>query len=204
MVDIGNKIRKSRLRRKFTLDYLSRRTGLSKSFLSQVERNLTQASVTSLKKIAHELGIGVVYFFTDDEINHDLWGYDRSYPKEAKEAFNYSKDIKVVRAGRRKGFTLPGCNVVYEILTPDLNRQLEVMYMRISKGETSGDEPMVDAPGEKFGVVLKGTLEFCVGTEVFQLSAGDAIVHPADVPHTWRGLEGESIEVIWAQTPPSL
>jgi transcriptional regulator with XRE-family HTH domain len=54
MVDTGMKIRQERLKRKLTLEQLSGRTGLSKSFLSQVERNLVQPSVTSHKNIAHE------------------------------------------------------------------------------------------------------------------------------------------------------
>jgi quercetin dioxygenase-like cupin family protein len=99
--------------------------------------------------------------------------------------------------------TLPGSQVRYEVLTPDLNRQLEAMYMRIKEGDNSGDELMVDAPGEKFGIVLRGLLEFCIGGEVFKLKAGDSICHPADVPHSWRGLKGNPIEVIWFQTPPS-
>ena len=61
----------------------------------------------------------------------------------------YIGDVKIVRAGRRKGLTLPGSDVVYELLTPDLNRKLEVMYLRIAKGENSGDEPMSDPLGEK-------------------------------------------------------
>jgi quercetin dioxygenase-like cupin family protein len=62
---------------------------------------------------------------------------------------------------------------------------------------------MVDAPGEKFGVVLKGEIEFRVRNEVFTLRAGDSIVHPADTEIWWRGLKGNPIEVIWVQTPPS-
>ena len=203
MEDIGDKIRKERLRRKLTLEQLSKRTGLSKSFISQVERNLAQPSVTSLKKIAQQFGISVVNFFADEKNNHNLWGYGRPYQEMADKSIVYNREVRLVRSHRRKGVTLPGCNVHYEVLTPDLNRQLEAMYMRIAKGETSGDEPMIDAPGEKFGIVLKGVLEFRVGDDVFQLNAGDSICHPADATHWWRGLDGDPIEVIWVQTPPS-
>ncbi len=203
MVDTGMRIRQERLKRKLTLDQLSKMTGLSKSFLSQVERNLVQPSVASLKNIAHELGVSVVHFLTDDYVDQNLWGYHPGPPRPENGAVVYNRDVKVVRAGKRKGVRMPGSAVLYEVLTPDLNRQLEVMFMRISEGETSGDEPMIDAPGEKFGVVLKGALEFWVGDEKFILEEGDSIVHPADVPIRWRGLRGDPIEVIWVQTPPS-
>jgi quercetin dioxygenase-like cupin family protein len=109
----------------------------------------------------------------------------------------------VVRAGKRKGITLPGSQVAYDVLTPDLNRQLEMMYMKISKGETSGDEPMIDPPGEKIGYVLKGTIEIQAGEDVHELYEGDSISFPADVPHSWVGIDGDIIEVIWVQTPPA-
>ena len=201
---MGKRIRRERQQRQLTLEQLSQSTGLSKSFLSQVERGLTQPSVTSIKKIARQFGISVVKLFSEDkEGNHRDWGYvDASDTKSAVKR-TYAKDIKVVRRGRRKGITLPGSRVIYEVLTPDLKRQLEVMYMHISKDDNSGDEPMIDPPGEKFGFVLKGTIQVEASGEVFELHEGDSISHPADVPHSWRGIEGDPIEVIWVQTPPS-
>jgi transcriptional regulator with XRE-family HTH domain len=202
---IGQRIRGERQNRRLTLEQLSRGTGFSKSFLSQVERGLTQPSVTSLKKIARYFGIGVVNLFDKNEAeNQSNWGYNAdTSKKDISGEHTYAKDITVVHAGRRKGITLPGSRVIYEILTPDLKRQLEVMYMRISKGDTSGDEPMIDPPGEKFGFVLSGTIEVTASGQVFELHGGDSICHPADVPHSWRGISGEPIEVIWVQTPPT-
>ena len=42
-----------------------------------------------------------------------------------------------------------------------------------------------------------------IGQEVYRLEEGDSIYYPAHVPHSWRALEGDSIEVIWILTPPS-
>ena len=203
MEELGDRIRQQRQKHKLTLDQLSTRTGLSKSFLSQIERNLSQPSITSLKKIALQFGISVMNFFTDNRNNDQLWEYSRYFDDKTNDRRIYNKDVQVVLAGRRKGLTLPGSDVTYELLTPDLNRQLEVMYLRISKGDISGDEPMVDPPGEKCGIILKGTLEVTVADEVHQLHEGDSICYPSDVPHSWRGLEGNPIEVIWILTPPS-
>ena len=63
---------------------------------------------------------------------------------------------------------------------------------------------MVDLQGEKIGLVLKGVLEVTVSDEVFLLDEGDCIWYPANVPHSWRAVEGESIEVIWVLTFPHL
>lgn len=200
---LGKRIHKQRLERQLTLEQLSSRAGLSKSFLSQIERGLVEPSITSLKKIAKQFGFSVVNFFSNGEELNTGWGYSNSAPGFNGKKTPYIEDARVVRANKRKRFALPGSKVMYDLLTPDMKRQLEVMYMRVTKGENSGNEPMLDPPGEKIGIVLKGSLEVSVGNEVFQLEEGDSIYYPANVPHSWRALEGDPIEVIWILTPPS-
>lgn len=46
----GNKLRLLRKQKKITLKEVSQRTGMSTSFISQVERNVVNPSVASLKK----------------------------------------------------------------------------------------------------------------------------------------------------------
>jgi len=116
---------------------------------------------------------------------------------------SYIEEVLVVRANWRKRLTLPGSHVSYDLLTPDLNRQMEVILVCINPGEHSGKEPMVDFPGEKFGYVLKGFLEVKVEERVYQLAVGDSIYFPAHFPHFWRGLGEDPIEVMWVLTPPS-
>jgi transcriptional regulator with XRE-family HTH domain len=199
MENLGERIREERRRGNLTLERLSQKTGLSKSFLSQIERGLAQPSVSSLKKIAREFGISVVDLFTGQNDQQNRFGL---FPSVSKNGLKFAEDFQVVRANRRKSLRLPGSKVSYDLLTPDLNRQLEVMYMRIDPGEHSGEEPLVDLPGEKFGLVLKGTLEVRVGEEIQHIRAGDSIYFPAHFPHSWRGMGNEAIEVIWVLTPP--
>ena len=199
MENLGERIREERRRGNLTLERLSQKTGLSKSFLSQVERGLAQPSVSSLKKIAREFGISVVDLFTGENDHQNRLGL---FPPVSKNGPKFAEDFQVVRANRRKSLRLPGSKVSYDLLTPDLNRQLEVMYMRIDPGEHSGEEPLVDLPGEKFALVLKGTLEVRVGEEIQHIQTGDSIYFPAHLPHSWRGMGNEAIEVIWVLTPP--
>jgi transcriptional regulator with XRE-family HTH domain len=105
MENLGDAIRVERRKRKLTLERLSENTNLSKSFLSQAERGLTQPSITSLKKIAQEFAINGVDLFSleQQEKAH------RDPPVAAgKSAQAYVEDAKVVRANRRKSLTLPG------------------------------------------------------------------------------------------------
>jgi transcriptional regulator with XRE-family HTH domain len=202
MTALGDRIREERSKRKLTLQQFEERTGLSKSFLSQVERGLAEPSISSLKKIAGQFGISVVQLFSEDENGHAKMHIQHS-EKDAPNGTRYAEDVKVVRANLRKRFQLPGSNIGYDLLTPDLRRRIEVLFVRAEPGEHTGDEPMVNIPGEKFGLVLKGSLEITVSDELFVLHEGDTICHPADVPHSWRCVGDETSELIWVITPPS-
>jgi transcriptional regulator with XRE-family HTH domain len=203
MSDLGKRIRTERLNQQLTLEQLAKKTNLSKSFLSQIERGTGQPSITSLKKIAIELGISVVKLFPNKDNGQEGYSDALRLGGDISERLPYANSVRIVPADRRKRLALPGSKIVYELLTPDMKRPLEVLYMSITPGEHSGDKSIIDAEGDKFGVVLKGALEIRIEDDVYKLEAGDSIYFPANFAHSWRGLEGEkSIEVIWVFTPP--
>src|SRR6266566_3996807 len=57
-VDVGERLRELRRFRRCTLRAIAERSGLSESFLSQVERGRSSASIASLKRFADELDVG--------------------------------------------------------------------------------------------------------------------------------------------------
>lgn len=199
---LGLNIREERRRRDLTLEQLSQKTGLSKSFLSQMERGLCQPSVTSLKKIAYIFGMSVVNLFAEPNHQNASYGRFPLFKEEVEKEQSYVSDVKIVRSDHRKTLSLPGAKVIYELLTSDLRRHMEAVYMKIDPNETSGDEPMKDPPGEKLCMVLRGSLEVKVENEVHRLHKGDTIYFPAHFVHSWKGLGKSTIEVIWVSTPP--
>ncbi len=60
--EIAEKIRNLRKEKNLTLKDLGEKTGLSISFLSQVENNSSSLAITSLKKIADALNVPITYF----------------------------------------------------------------------------------------------------------------------------------------------
>ena len=62
---IGRNVRRVRKEQRLTLKHLSRRTGLSVSLLSQIERAESSASVSSLYKIASAFGVKLTEIFGD-------------------------------------------------------------------------------------------------------------------------------------------
>jgi DNA-binding NtrC family response regulator len=63
--NIGRFIREGRTRQKLTLKQLARRTGLSVSLLSQIERAESSASISSLYRIASALRVHMSELFTN-------------------------------------------------------------------------------------------------------------------------------------------
>ncbi|WP_017549817.1 helix-turn-helix domain-containing protein [Salinicoccus carnicancri] len=60
---LGSELKKVRKGKKMTLQELSDRSGLSISFLSQVERGLRTLTFTSLRKISESLEVNINFFF---------------------------------------------------------------------------------------------------------------------------------------------
>jgi DNA-binding NtrC family response regulator len=65
LATIGKNIRRMRKDRNLTLKQMSRRTGLSVSLLSQIERAESSASVSSLYKLARALDVKLTELFGD-------------------------------------------------------------------------------------------------------------------------------------------
>ena len=62
-MDIGGKIKMLRQANGLTLEELANRSELTKGFLSQLERDLTSPSITTLEDILEALGTNLQEFF---------------------------------------------------------------------------------------------------------------------------------------------
>ncbi|MBT8370674.1 MAG: helix-turn-helix domain-containing protein, partial [Deltaproteobacteria bacterium] len=102
MIELGKQIRKERQQRQWTLEQFSEKTGLSKSFLSQIERGNTEPSITSLKKIAAQFGYSVVNLFPNGQGAEEKWGYNNRSAEYGTDNNYYIRDVAVVRAEKRK------------------------------------------------------------------------------------------------------
>ncbi|MBZ4653919.1 MAG: Transcriptional regulator [Peptococcaceae bacterium] len=178
MVDIGKRIKQLREERGLTLKNIADNTGLSVGFLSQVERNITDPSIASLKKIAEVLGI------------------------KLKEFFEKVPEKKVVvRKDERNKLLIGSSKIVYELLAPAMNRKMEPILKMVEPNASSGE---VDGhEGEEFAIILQGVLEVCIGNEVYVLQEGDSIYFDANQPHLYRNPGTEKCICIWVVTPPT-
>jgi hypothetical protein len=180
---------------------LARRTGLSASFISQVEHNKTKVSLDSLRQIAEHLETSIHYFFSDPlpEISYKTAVTPCEDDIEQTNVMEYSP---VVRAGCRPRLYLPDSGVNYELLVKDLTRKMEPIFGRLSPG-TGNVARRLRKPTEEFIFVLVGKLLIGLGEEEYILNAGDSIYFEGyDLQNLACASEVEDVIWISVITPP--
>jgi quercetin dioxygenase-like cupin family protein len=110
--------------------------------------------------------------------------------------------VTVVRRDRRKTISIPASNMVYELLSPDTQHDLEFIMTSAEPGEGTGPEPVVHR-GHECGLVLKGTVKLWIRGEEHILEEGDSYYIESNIPHKWANVGDTAAELIWAVTPPS-
>jgi transcriptional regulator with XRE-family HTH domain len=179
-VDVGERLRELRRFRRLTLRTIAARSGLSESFLSQVERGRSSASIASLRRIAEALGVSIADLF-----DHD--GAPRS---------------RVVRRDDRPAlaFGVLGRKL---LLTPRPLRHLEVFVGELEVGGSTGDQPYAHGDSEELFVVLAGNVQLELGGELFELEHGDSVDYRSSTPHRVSNIGQDLAEVMWIISPPS-
>jgi transcriptional regulator with XRE-family HTH domain len=179
-LQLGPRIRSLRQARNVTLRELAERAGVTESFLSQVEREVTSPSIASVQRIARALDLGIAELFIDEQ------------PLG-----------KVVRKAERHRIGYPGLKAVDEFLTIGRSGRLQVIVSTIEPGGGTGEEPYSHDSDEEVVIILEGRLELWVGDEAHLLEEGDAITYSSRQLHHNRNPGPGRAVVLFCATPPS-
>ena len=180
MVDIGAKIKKTRLKLGLTQEELAARTELSKGFISQLERNLTSPSIATLVDILEALGTDTAAFFTASDANEKVvFTPDDMFESENAELHS---------------------SICWLVPNAQKNALEPILVTIEPGGSTAQDDPH---EGEEFGYVLSGSVTLILGDKRLKLKKGDSFCFKAIEPH-WiiNGAKREA-RLIWVATPPS-
>ncbi|SJN08270.1 possible transcriptional regulator [Leucobacter sp. 7(1)] len=173
LTQIGFRLRVAREERGMTISSVADFTGLTKGFISQVERGLASASISSLAAICDALTMPMGRLFDP--------------PK-----------IYVNRRADRQPATLMGDGVADTILTPPGQSDVQVIETWVEPGGGFEPEPYRLPVDREFVVVLAGELELRIEAETFLLAEGDTMSFDARHAHIWRNpSETERARVMW-------
>lgn len=181
---LGAQIREKRKAVGLSVRELAEQTGFSPSYVSLLERGMVNPSVAAIKKIAACLDVPVAALMNGPE-------YGPS-----------SGHAGVVRHDRRKAIVYPGSEIRFELLSPDLNRKMEFLWLTVPIGAESGDDGYLHE-GEECFVVIKGRIELWLGMERYVLEQGDSVYFDSSIPHRWLNIGDEVAEAVWVITPPT-
>lgn len=176
--NLGSKIKEKRVELGISQKGLADMTDLSPGFLSQVERNLAEPSITSLRKISKALNVAIFYFLMNDE----------------------EKKI-VVKKDERQVLKFPDSHMSWKLLSPDLNRQMEMLMGELEPGAMTCEDPLPH-PGEEVTHVLKGQMWIKIGEDEYILEEGDTIYYIGNLPHQIKNTGEDMLVFITTITPP--
>jgi transcriptional regulator with XRE-family HTH domain len=176
-VRIGSRLRAARKAHGYTLDQLASAAGLTKGFLSRVERDETSPSVASLLTLCEVMSIEVGSLFS-------------------------TPDVALVRRNEAPAINLGGTGVTEQLMTPRGQSRLQLIHSSIEP-EGHGGSALYTINCEAETVyVLKGTLEMVFSDRTQRLMAGDALTFSGGEPHTWVNPSStRGAEVVWVLVP---
>ena len=176
-MDIGNKLKELRVLKGLTQEELADRSELSKGFISQLERNLTSPSITTLMDILQCLGTSIGEFFNETPEEQIVFGKTDYFEKHDLELKN---EIKWIIPSAQKNMMEP----ILLTLEPG--------------GETYPDNPH---EGEEFGYVLQGNISIHIGSKTYKAKKGESFYFVSDKKHYLSSKAGAVL--IWVSSPPS-
>jgi transcriptional regulator with XRE-family HTH domain len=187
-VELGAIIRERRHAQGMSLSQLAEQAGVSTSFVSQVERGVANPTLSSLKSLVGALNFSVGALLENKPGTGSAEGAD--------------DEIAVMRAGERRRIVYPGTQIANELLSPNLQKRMEIIWVEAAPGQGSGGHPHVHE-GEEAGVVISGAMKFDFSGQEYVLNARDAIYFPSTRPHSWESVGDEDLVAIWVITPPT-
>lgn len=174
---IGLRLKAARRSRRMTLSEVALASGLTKGFLSKLERDLASASVASLIRLCRVLEIPVSSLFEASRGN-------------------------LVRRGEYPQINFGGDHLVEYLLTPRGEQRIQAILSEIAPGGGSGDE-LYALPAEiEFAFVLAGRLAVQLESRELLLEQGDALTFSAESRHSFRNPDPvDPTRVLWVFAP---
>ena len=179
-MEIGDKLKRLRLRMNLTQEELAIRCDLSKGFISQMERDQSSPSIATLVDVLECLGTTPAVFFSEP-----------------------TTDI-TVRYKQEDAYTLDDDELKHRItwIVPDAQKnEMEPILLTLFPGGKS--QTYDPHAGEVFGYILTGSVTLHRGKQNWKIKKGDSIYYHATEPYFLQNHTGSEAQVLWVSTPPS-
>ena len=159
---LGERILELRKEREMSERELAKKAEVSQGYISQIEHNATIPSMNVLLKISDALGVPFASLAAEEE-------------KPVGAA--------VITRENRTRIKFADVNTEYEFLTPfgrdrDKATRIEMIQYTLKPKSWGSGHMMIHPESTECTVVLRGTLEFHIGSDLYMLEEGDCIYIP--------------------------
>jgi transcriptional regulator with XRE-family HTH domain len=165
---IGERIKRLRLKKSMGLVELGRHTGLSASFLSQLETGRVVPTLRNLARVAMVFSKDLSYFFETEP--HTLF---RVHRKKERVRLPQTGVDDPTYYFESLGYMVP-------------DRQLDPYYAEFVPLKKNQEVRPHVHPGYEFLYILEGELEIRHADKTHVLSPGDGVYFDASTPHGYR------------------
>lgn len=177
METVYKKIKELRVKSGMTLKELGGKTGLTPSFLSQVERGNSSLAINTLQKIADAFEVQMTFFFDNTSEEHFI------VTPETQE--------------RMKGENF---ETVYIRLNGKFpQRSLAPFILKMSPHQKK--TKTFQYPGEEFYYVLEGEVIFTIDNKEYHVKKDESIHFPAHLEHYGENSTDQETVMIGVVTP---
>lgn len=177
-INLGDRLRSARKTRGLSIEQVANASGITKSFLSRLERDAVAASVATLIRVCNAIGIRPGSLFDAPATNF-------------------------VRAGSGTPISLGGQNISEFLISGASNEHMMALLSVIEPGGGSGPEPYTLNAGSDLVHIKEGELIVDVNNVSYHLHAGDTLTFPPALPHSWMNPSKTAKTLaVWVIVPP--
>lgn len=173
---IGAKLRAARTSQGMTLAQVAETTGLSKGFLSRVERDETSPSVATLVQLCQVLSLPLGRLFAEPDVQH-------------------------VRLADAPRINLGGMHAEERLLSPRGEQRVQLLRSELEPDAHGGSDLYTINCDVEVLHVVSGSLSVRFTDRTITLQPGDALTFPGREPHTWRVEGGRPAVAVWVLVP---
>lgn len=179
---IGERIKKKRNEKGFSLRELAGKVDLSASFLSQIEQGKASPSIENLKKIANYLEVKVSYLIEEED--------------EALGSFHIKKE------DRKYVESIDSKTSIALLTSSKIEKNMEPIMYEIKPGGESG-RGFFNHNGEEFIYIVEGTLDIYIEDQLTTLNEGDSFYFKSSLNHRFKNNGKKLTKAILIVTPPT-
>jgi transcriptional regulator with XRE-family HTH domain len=174
---IGKKIKELRTLNNLTQEELASRSELTKGYISQLENDLTEPSISTLVDIVNALGTNLSDFFKEQKLDQSVF-QEGDYLEKENEGYK----IKWLVPNAQKNEMEPILVIIYPHSETDLDYPHE---------------------GQEFGYILEGEAILCIDNASFKIKKGETFYFDSSKNHYLKNVKDKICKLIWVSSPPN-